>query len=247
MKTLLFVATTFIAGVAGASADEKTIALASGLQSTQQAGNITVSDLVLDLRNGYVAAVTAFIEKPNEEITVRRLIPFQLLRGDILAGIEQCPECSNEPVTRQAIEHLFVDFNLKAYWEEAESKRAQTSLPKSEPDFMLFTKLVGKKVLGKDNESLGTITDIAVKLDSGKIVYCVLKSNDTELRAIPLGAFSRLGEGRMWEIELTKDAVMAFKPFDPAAPPVEVDGGWIEYVAVRYGRDSLQTEPQKAD
>ena len=62
-----------------------------------------------------------------------------------------------------------------------------------------------------------------------------------------MGAFSRIGGSRQWEIELDKEDVMKFKPFDPSAPPVEVDGGWIEYVAVRYGRDSLQTEPEKAD
>lgn len=247
MKTLIHTAVILIASALCGWSDEKAVALASNLKSPQLAGNITISDLVLDLRDGNVAAAIAFVEKPKDELVVRRLIPYQLLRGDILAGIEQCPECSNEPVTRQAIEHLFVDFNLKAYWQENGKPRIQTALPKSAPEFLLFTTLVGKRVRGKDNEKLGTISDIAVGLESGEIIYCVLQSNDKESRAIPLGAFSSIGGSHQWEIELSKAAIMKFKPFDPIAPPVEVDGGWIEYVAVRYGRDSLQAEPEKAD
>jgi sporulation protein YlmC with PRC-barrel domain len=248
MKMFIYASAILIAAASSGWADEnKAVALASNLKSPQLAGNITISDLVLDLREGIVAAAIAFVEKPKDELVVRRLIPYQLLRGDILAGIEQCPECSKEPVTRQAIESLFLDFNLKAYWLENGKPRIRTALPKSAPEFQLLSSLVGKGVHGKDNEKIGTISDIAVGLDSGEIVYCVLKSNDKELRAVPLGAFSSIGAGKHWEIELTKDAVMRFKPFDPMAPPVEVDGGWIEYVAVRYGRDSLQTEPRKPD
>jgi len=93
-----------------------------------------------------------------------------------------------------------------------------------------------------DGEQIGSLTDLGMDVASGTIIYCVIRSEDKTLRAIPLGAFVDRDPKQDWKIELESEQVMMFAPFTGGKPPQNIDRGWQEYVAVRYGRNALQTE-----
>ena len=86
------------------------------------------------------------------------------------------------------------------------------------------------------------VEDVAIRASKGTILYMVLRTIDDRRIAIPLGAFAADEKASRWMIELAKDQIIKFEAFDKLSPPSKADSGWLEFVAVKYGRGGLQSK-----
>ncbi len=203
-----------------------------------------VEDVALDLETEHLALLVASNRLTNQSKRYA-LLPF--IPGDKLVQYDwenkltlQTPPLS---AARAEVADLYRDYKQALYWIEfAKKKLSNTHESFDEEKFALtfYSTLKGKRVADNIGESVGKISDVAIKSSSGEVLYVVMISEDGATRAIPLGAFVNEEKKDEWLIELGKEQIFNFKPFLAKTPPIRVDRGWEEYVSVRYGRGGLQ-------
>lgn len=214
---------------------------------TQGGNGIAIKEIVLDLETASAALQVVswkHTDNGNEIVAVvpimQNLEPSQTTK--LASGLRsEAPRSLN----RQLAGTVYKEFGRDVYW----SKHLEQLPPDGHGKFDRerfeltgFTELKGKRIVDADGDAIGTLTDMGMAADTGSIVYCVIQSEDRSRRAIPLGAFVDRDPKQDWKIELESPQVMLFAPFADGNPPQKIDRGWQEYVAVRYGRNALQTE-----
>jgi sporulation protein YlmC with PRC-barrel domain len=147
-------------------------------------------------------------------------------------------------ITRSAVKALCEACDQKPYWNsvvnQANSKLDLNKLDLDSYELTSAKSLIEKEVRAADGkEKIGAIVDLAFDMQSGELLYLVLKSKDG-LRAVPLGAFEGKANSESWKIDLPGNLVYQFKTFSLNEIPKAIDRGWTEFVSVKYGRNGLQ-------
>lgn len=204
-----------------------------------------VEDVAFDLETEHLAILVAS-NGTREQSKRYALLPF--IPGDRLIQFdwEKKLTLQTQPLSaaRAQAAELYRDHKQAVYWIDfAKKKIADSKGAFDEQDYPLtfYSTLKQWPVVDKEGKLIGKVDDVAIKSANGEILYIVMVSNDSAKRAIPLGAFVGEDASSHWSIELDAKQILKFKPFDLKAPPIEVDRGWVEYVATRYGRGGLQT------
>ncbi len=256
MKTLLFLVCGVLAAFTFVSAQDLTatskegqaVHLVSERLKESQDSKVQVKDVVLDLETGHAALQIVSWQHTDSAKPVVAVAPF-LPKLDVTQATKLAKElATTEPpsLTRKLAAAVHSTFGRDVYWAnfiKGLRPERNAKFDKEAYELVSFTSIKDKKIVDVDDGVLGTLTDIGLR-DSGDIAYCVLKNSDNELRAIPLGAFLNRERDKDWKIELKREQVFQFSPFKPESIPQEIDRGWQEYVAVRYGRDTLQEVPK---
>lgn len=232
-----------------ASTPDAHVELLSSYLKGDREGGVEIKDFVLDLDTAHVALQIASWKHSEQGKQVVAVTPFDSKLDAKRATAVARQLTSSEPpaIDRRLATSVYQQFGRDIYWSKYLSQLSPEAHKKFDPEaFELtsFSHLKGKKVVDMDWELLGIISDLGVAEDSGAIVYCLVQAQDRSQRAIPLGAFVDHDPKKDWEIELKQEQVLAFEPIQTGHVPQKIDRGWQEYVAVRYGRDALQTEPQ---
>ncbi|MCA9132928.1 MAG: PRC-barrel domain-containing protein [Planctomycetales bacterium] len=228
----------------------KTVQLASTMMGVSvRSGEVEVGgieDLAFDLETGHLALIVAAkaLDGNRRRYT---LLPFMDLQNAPKfqwtddRAVEQLPAS----LTRATASEVYTTYQRDIYWRRF-CKRLEQSLreqfDQQQTKLLSFSFLRGRPVLDADAQAIGKIVDLGIHPATGKIAYCVMESPDGEHRAIPLGAFVMQPPAYRWTIELPQERIREFEPFTLTSPPLRVDRGWKEYIAVRYGREGLQTQ-----
>ncbi len=180
------------------------------------------------------------------------LIPF--VNGDrlIKAEWENGTQIATRPTSlnRMQANELYRSYKEAIYWIEFAMQHDKAPGQKfDDRDFQLtfFKGIVDKPVVDKFGKVVGHIEDVAISAFKGTIVYMVLRTIDDRRIAIPLGAFVGNDKDSRWMVEIAKDQIIKFKAFEESAPPTKADSGWLEFVAVKYGRGGLQSKKNEID
>jgi sporulation protein YlmC with PRC-barrel domain len=199
-----------------------------------------VADILVDLELGYGALVKV---APDD-----KLLPFtHFVTQKPLSN----PVDATSRINRSAVKAVCEACNEKPYWNllvnQAHGKVDLNQLDLESYELISARSLIPKEVLAADGkEKLGAIVDMAFDMQSGELLYLVLKSKDL-LRAVPLGAFEGKATSESWRIDLPGNLVYQFKPFAMNEIPKAIDRGWTEFISVKYGRNGLQSPNAEHD
>lgn len=220
----------------------------SSRENEQAKKDVVINDIVLDFETSQVALQIVswtHVDKGQRVFAVTPFLP--ALDGELTTKLSRTmSKSSPASMNRELATVVYKEFGRELYWSQYLKRLppdAHGNFDRERFELTAFRDLQGKKISDTDGDAVGTLTDVGVNERSGEIVYCVIKSNDESLRAIPLGAFVDRKSKSDWKIELEREQIVLFEPFDKAQPPQAIDRGWQEYVAVRYGRDALQAKP----
>ena len=208
---------------------------------------VTRKDVVLDLEIGQVALQVISWKHTDDAPETVATVPFMqdLDRESVTKLTRGLSDKAPRTLNRQLAATVYKEFGRDLYWSKHLGRLpadAHGNFDRERFELIGFAELKGKKVVDADNDPIGKVADIGIDETNGTIAYCVVQSEDKSLRAIPVGAFVERDSKKDWKIELELEQVMLFEPFTEGKPPQKIDRGWQEYVAVRYGRDALQTE-----
>ena len=205
-----------------------------------------IEDLVFDLETEHLAVLILEIIETGKQ-PHWNLVPF--MNGDRLVKVEwqNTPQISTRPTGLKRIQasELYRSFKEAIYWIEFAKQLDKTPREKFDDQnfqLTLLKDIVGKPIVDKFGGKVGHIEEVAIEASKGTIAYLILRSIDDERIAIPLGAFVSDENTSRWMIDLAKDQILKFEAFDESAPPRKADSGWLEFVAVKYGRGGLQSK-----
>ncbi|KAA5545457.1 PRC-barrel domain containing protein [Roseiconus nitratireducens] len=222
----------------------------------------SVADLVLDLQTSQAALALCAYRDPPQDAEAMLALPITAWAFDRANAIKK-PWLTDEmirqssPVTppfdrfdRRLAGEQYQQFDQPPYW-LAFVDRQQAKDPNFEFDtrdfkLVLFSSLKDTAVVSSENDVVGTISDLAIDPISSQIAYAVMDTAKDRAKrfAIPLGAFVATDDQR-FKIELGRDEILKRPTFRESNLPKVVDRGWIEYVAVRYGREGVQNRPHQ--
>jgi len=205
-----------------------------------------IEDLVFDLETEHLAVlILEAIETGKQPHW--KLVPF--MNGDRLVTAEwqDTPQISSRPTALNRLQagELYRSFKEAIYWIEFAKQLDKTPRQRFDDQNFQLTLLkdvVGKPIVDKFGEKCGRIEEVAIEASKGTIAYLILRSIDGKKIAIPLGAFASDDKTSRWMIDLAKDQILKFEAFDESALPRKADSGWLEFVAVKYGRGGLQSK-----
>ena len=208
-----------------------------------------IEDLAFDLETEHLAVLVLETTETDKQpqwnwipfVNGDRLIKFAWENKTLLAAR---PTSMN----RMQANELYQSYKKAIYWMEFAIQHDTASGEKfDENDFQLtlLKSIVDKSVVDKFGTAVGHIEDVAISASKGTILYVVMRAIDDRLIAIPLGAFAADEMSSRWVVELAKDQILKFEAFDKSFPPTKADSGWLEFVAVKYGRGGLQTKKNK--
>ena len=104
-----------------------------------------------------------------------------------------------------------------------------------------FSKLSGLDIVDNTDKEIGNVKTAVINTEHASIAYLLVEmAVDKKLRAIPLGAFEYYYAADAWKINLAGERIAKFPPVSADELPKQLDRGWVEYVAVRFGRNTLQ-------
>ena len=256
---VLFIALLIAAGQSAVAQNEEAlptrndgapVTLVSKWLSSDRADSqgVAIEEMVLDLETGHVALQIVSWKHVESAEKVYAVMPFMPhLNSEQTARI--APSMTKETpknLNRKLAAVIYADFNRDLYWTQHMMRLlpdAHGSFDRERFELTSFKDLQSVVIEDAEGKPVGKIIDVAVDEKTAEIKYCVMQSEDEKLRAIPLGAFVKRDPKAVWKIELKREQIVNFEPFDRAQPPQTIDRGWQEYVAVRYGRDALQTKP----
>lgn len=102
------------------------------------------------------------------------------------------------------------------------------------------SRVVDSRVVAQGDEALGTITDIVIERPDHRIAYLLVRDEQQRTQAVPLGAFEYTYSDSAWQIDLEPKFYRSMPTVKSDELPKQVDRGWLEYVRVRFGRNSIQ-------
>ncbi|MEO8271844.1 MAG: PRC-barrel domain-containing protein [Aureliella sp.] len=220
----------------------ETITLASQLIKSTSRQDVEVRDLVVDLETAHVALLV--VSWKHAEKTYQAVLPWSDVLPNHALDSTFWKTLSRVPpkmFNRALANAVYSTAKRDIYWSDSiKFKGENTEFDQSKYELSPFSALVGRSVVDKIGEPIGEIVDLGVNDQSGSIAYCILKTNGSDMRAIPLGAFTISSESTAWKIDLNKSQIFAFETCDLGDPPQAIARGWQEYVAVKYGREGVQ-------
>lgn len=221
----------------------ETVVLGRQVMKRSSEHGVSVNDLLLDLETAHVALLVIQWKHSDQGDSYRAVLPW----SDALPqeGLDSSFWKSLSTVPPQGVNRAFAGSVYSSakrdiYWSQ---KLAAQPAEFDRESFQLsaYANLVGQAVADKQQKSLGKITDVGINDTTGEIVYFVLTSGEGEHRAIPLGAFTVRPKSVPWAIDLDREQVLAFETCELEPAPQSVARGWQEFVAVKYGRNAVQT------
>lgn len=107
--------------------------------------------------------------------------------------------------------------------------------------------LIGDTVQNSQNENLGSVQDLMIDLQGGRIAYVVISHGGVlgigdKLFAVPWNAFSLDAEGRNLLLEVDKDKLKNAEGFDKNSWPNTADRTWGQQVHDYYGTQAYWTD-----
>lgn len=205
-----------------------------------------ISDLLLDLQHGHIAAVVMTRQTLQAGKTQTIAVPWKVLSRNRENVIQI--RCSSEKLagapefdlkddttllTRHWATSVYDHFGVKVRTIDADK-------PKSEVDYQFTraTSLENIRVNNLDGAELGHLAGFAIAKRNGLIVYAGLKvtAKDKGLQGIPLSAFIVKPPSNEWLLDISNAALAERTGFPMTAWPVTIERGWSEYVHVLYGR-----------
>jgi sporulation protein YlmC with PRC-barrel domain len=219
----------------------------------------TIDDLVFDLETSEVALLV-IAEKDGAGTTRYLAIPTAILepvgRSARVASwvtdgmVEKARRVAKQTdcATRGWAAEEYKTFGRDPYWKEFRDQlfkeNPQARFDEVEHRLELYSQLRNKKVVDNKGQMVGQIADFGIEPVSDSIAYAVLQPSDKNalFNAIPLGAFVAQDDSNHWLIELGPEAITQQAKFEEWQWPTSTSRGWIEYIAVRYGRSGLQTQ-----
>jgi len=157
---------------------------------------------------------------------------------------------------------VYKNFNQTAYWNYPENARHGTGVKVSATDdasrrnqaprrWQKMSDLIGKQVKNTQNEDLGTIKDIAIDPDSGRILYGVLSFGGflglgDKYFAIPWGALQLTPDAKNVVLAIDKDRLKNAEGFDKDKWPNMADQRWATNVHQFYNRPTYWSETSMA-
>jgi len=208
-----------------------------------------IEELAFDLETEHLAILLLETSETGKD-PQWNLIPF--VNGDRLIKFawENKTRLAARPtgLNRMQANELYRSYKEAIYWIDFAMQSVKASGQKfDDHDFQLtlLKEIVDKPIADKSGEVVGRIEDVAINASKGTIVYMVLRTIDDRRIAVPLGAFAADGNSSRWMIELAKDQILKFKAIDDSFTPSEADAGWLEFVAVKYGRGGLQSKKKE--
>ncbi len=228
---------------------ENQIQMASKLLNTElkkdDASVGRIQGLAFDLETEHLAVLIAMRSEAGKEAEWT-MLPF--VPGDRLVkfGWEKKTTLTTSPMslTRSQAHEVYRLYKEAVYWIDFATRMESEKGRKFDDQnfhLSLFSSLMKLPIADDQGKVVGQIHDVAIKASNGSIQYVVVQTDDHKMRAIPLGAFVSDEDNKRWFIELNSDQILKFKPFAENAPPSQIDTGWKEYVAVRYGRGGIQS------
>ena len=145
------------------------------------------------------------------------------------------------------------NFNQREYWRYPEGRHAGTGVKVSHTDathatmtqaprrWQKMSDLIGKQVKNQQNEDLGTIKDVAVDPDSGRILYGVLSFGGflglgDKFFAIPWSALQLTPDAKHVVLAVEKDRLKNAEGFEKNSWPNMADERWATNVHQFYNR-----------
>lgn len=229
-------------------AGEEVVLASQVLQRASQQG-AQCNELLLDLETAHAALLTVTCQASDDSETYEAVLPWQRsLPDEPLDGNfwKQLLRAPSESMDRAFADRVYSAAKKEIYWfEELVDSKSAEKFDTKKYQLTRLSDLTGQAVQDKSGKPLGKIVDLGINDETGAIVYCVLESKDSKLRAIPLAAFVADSHSKTWHIDLDSEQVFAFETSDLDEPPQSVARGWQEYVAVKYGRTGLQQATEK--
>ncbi len=228
----------------------ETVVLASQVLQRASEHGVKCNELLLDLETAHAALLTVTCPNVDKSDSFEAVLPWasqlpeQPLDADFWKQLSRIPP---QGADRAFADQVYSSAKREIYWvDELAKSKSSKKFDTEKYELTSLSQLMGQAAQDKSGKSLGKIVDLGINDSTGAIVYCVLESNDSKMRAIPLAAFVANGKSKAWTIDLSREQVFAFEPDSLANPPQSVDRGWQEYVAVKYGRNGLgQSEDKK--
>lgn len=219
----------------------------------------TIDDLVFDLETSEVALLVIAV-KEGSDTTRYVAIPTAVLEpagrsarvaawvtDDMVQKARRVAK-KTDSATRGWATEEYKAFGRDPYWKEFRDQLLKEN-PKAKFDEVdyrleLYSQLRTKKVMDGKGQEVGQIADFGIEPASDSIAYAVFQPSDKTalFNAIPLGVFVALDGSNHWLIELSADAITQHAKFEAWQWPTSTSRGWIEYIAVRYGRGGVQTQ-----
>ena len=205
-----------------------------------------IEEVAFDLETEHLAILLLETSETGKD-PQWNLIPF--VNGDRLIKFawENRTQLAARPTSlnRMQANELYRSFKEAIYWIDFAMQKVKASGQKfDDHDFQLtlLKEIVDKPIVDKFGEVVGRIEDVAINASNGTILYMVLRTIDDRRIAVPLGAFAADGNATRWMIELAKDQILKFNAMDDTFTLSKADAGWLEFVAVKYGRGGLQSK-----
>lgn len=219
-----------------------------------------VDDLLIDLETSQVVAAV-FRQHLNGRTAAMVTLPIVALRSSakgydaqpwvtdaIIQQIEPLAEAT-APITRGWVSAQYRSLKRDPYWMARTQQQTVGGRigPRKfdQEDYLLakYSELIGLGVVDAAEKPVGQIESVVVELNSFDVAYVLVKSASSKHLAVPLGVFE-ISPGKPWQIELDREVIRSRSITLDGDLPRSIDRGWLEYIAVRYGRTGVQEKSQ---
>ncbi|CCD36997.1 antigen [Candidatus Paraburkholderia kirkii UZHbot1] len=120
------------------------------------------------------------------------------------------------------------------------------------PDIMAASTLDGNSVISSDGHDVGSLKEIMLDVNRGRIAYAVFSSGGflgigNKLLAVPWDALTLDTDNRCFRIDATAEQVRNSPGFDKDAWPSMADRVWASTVHQHYGREPYWSSDRTCD
>ena len=110
------------------------------------------------------------------------------------------------------------------------------------PEVLQATTIIGKRVLNRSGEQLGTLKELVIDLEDGRVAYAVLSfggflGKGDKLFAIPWEAFALNPKDHTFLLDVEKEVLRQAPGFDKDQWPdgAQYEAGWLFAIYEYYG------------
>jgi sporulation protein YlmC with PRC-barrel domain len=214
---------------------------------TEQVGLVIVAPTATDGKaadDRYLAIPAAILDLSGSDAVVHKSVT------DAMVAAARRFSLKTTRINRQWAGEEYALYRRDPYW-AAYRERHRKAYPDRKfdevaPELTLYSALLKLPVTDLTGRKIGTIVDLAFDTAEASVAYAAFDASADEqgLRAIPLGAFETARAGKAWQIRLEEPSIVKFPAFAAdSAWPTQIERGWVEYVALRYGRGGVQIDP----
>ena len=217
----------------------------------------TVADVVLDTEFGELAFISVrnmekvaridnvFFLPPNclETWNDDGGLSVNVTRQQIAHGRSKAKTLQPSLVFPGKLAELYQQFDAKLYWPAERTQDMRLNL-------VGIDEMDGRVIRDMNRQKFARVDDVLLaRGQNWKIAYLSLRdlagvSDGKQRVAIPLAAFVRDSQSAGLTLEIPAESELLKETFVTGDWPKEIDGGWIEFVHVKYGKATL-SGPQK--